>query len=224
MRYLLRFIFLIIIIFNTYVSLNTFGNDLGSDSDNPGNETLLNAFAPGDTITGTVTRTSSVCLKGTPPVIAFTGKDGKSPYTFIYKINEEPEITIQTANGKDTITIKAPTDVAGVFKYTLVNVKDASNKSFFKNNSSQITITVNPPPNTNFDFTNDNTCSGTPIQFSPSLTGSYFYWWEFGDSLTSSLGNPVHEYYATGTSTKDFKIKFRITDPATGCKDSIEKK
>jgi gliding motility-associated-like protein len=207
------------------MSIVSIGNDLKSDSYNPGNETFLDVFAPGDTITGTIARTSSVCLKGTPPVITFTGKEGKSPYTFIYKINDGPEITTNpTLNGKDTLTIKAPTDVAGVFKYTLVNVKDATNKSFFKNNSSQITITVNPPPNTNFDFTNDNTCSGTPIQFSPSLTGSYFYWWEFGDSLTSSLGNPVHEYYATGTSTQDFKIKFRITNPATGCKDSTEKK
>jgi len=114
-------------------------------------------YKPSTSSSGTITGTASVCINGTPPVITFTGKDGIAPYTFIYKINDGAEITTkQTANGKDTIMIKAPTDKDGVFKYTLVKVKDASNTSFFKDNLSEITITVNPPPHAALDITGTN--------------------------------------------------------------------
>jgi len=224
MSYFLRFSFFIICIFFLSASIVSFGNNLESDFYNPGNETLLKASAPGDTITGTITGNASVCQNGIRPVITFTGQDGNAPYIFVYKINSGNEITTnQTASGKDTIMIKAPTDKDGVFKYTLVKVKYASNTSFFKDNSSEITITLNSLPNANFSFTNDNTCAGTPVKFTPVVSGDYSYKWDFGDSIFSTEDIPTHSYKAVGTGSQDFKVKLIVINKTTSCKDSVTK-
>ncbi|MEP1488436.1 MAG: PKD domain-containing protein [Algibacter sp.] len=79
-------------------------------------------------------------------------------------------------------------------------------------------------PIIDFSFNNDNTCSGTPITFTPSVTGDapFTYLWEFGDGLTSTEANPMHEYISLGCVIQSFNTKLTVTD-VNGLNSSITK-
>lgn len=53
---------------------------------------------------------------------------------------------------------------------------------------------------------------------SDSISG-YSYSWNFGDSTTSTLKNPIHNYLSEGT----YKVKLIAIGPSGLCKDSISK-
>jgi len=76
-------------------------------------------------------------------------------------------------------------------------------------------------PTVNFSFSPNNVCASTPVQFTDlSITtpGSVVTWfWDFGDSLTSSIQNPLHTYVDTGS----LKVKLNVSN--NGCKDSASK-
>jgi gliding motility-associated-like protein len=74
-----------------------------------------------------------------------------------------------------------------------------------------------PPPVVNFTFTNDNTCSGTAMQFTSTVTGDgpFIYAWDFSDSSVSSLANPSHVFTSLGCSTVPFTVKLTVTDANT---------
>ncbi len=86
-----------------------------------------------DTVTITVSRvpaaaisgTSSICLNGTAPVVTFTGSNGIAPYRFTYNLNGGTAQTISTTTG-NSVSINAPSNVAGLYNYNLVSVSDAS--------------------------------------------------------------------------------------------------
>jgi FOG: PKD repeat len=69
---------------------------------------------------------NSVCQRGALPVITFSGSGGIAPYTFTYTINDGADLTI-TTSGTETVTLNAPTDVAGKFTYTIKSVTDKDN-------------------------------------------------------------------------------------------------
>ncbi|MBV9962006.1 MAG: T9SS type A sorting domain-containing protein [Parafilimonas sp.] len=95
--------------------------------------------------TATISGTASVCQNAASPVITFTGANGTSPYTFVYKINGGSNQTI-TSTG-NTATINAPTGTTGTFAYTLVSVTDNSSSMCSQSISGQTaTITVNVLP------------------------------------------------------------------------------
>ena len=73
-------------------------------------------LAPAATITGGTT----VCQNAASPLITFTGSGGTAPYTFTYKINNGPDLTVATTSG-NTVTVSAPTGTAGTFTYSLVS-------------------------------------------------------------------------------------------------------
>ncbi|RDC58498.1 hypothetical protein DU508_00385 [Pedobacter chinensis] len=95
------------------------------------------------TATGTIAGTTAVCLNGTAPTITFNGTNGIAPYTFTYNINGGTNQTITTDGTSSSVTITAPTNVAGIFAYNLVNVKDAN---CGQAQTGTATITVNPLP------------------------------------------------------------------------------
>ena len=72
-------------------------------------------------------------------------------------------------------------------------------------------------PDVEFSFTNDGACSGTPVTFTPRVTGTapFTYKWEFDDGTTSTEMNPSHSFTAVGCGTKIFNVKLTVTD-ATG--------
>jgi large repetitive protein len=221
MNYFLRFSLIINFILIASVSSVAFESNFKPEFSNSENETSIIGKIPADPITGTIIGSNSVCLNANKPVITFTGKGGTAPYTFVYQINKVIDISITTAAGKDTITVKAPTNAIGTFAYTLISVKDASSNPQLL--SENAIITVNPLPVVDFSFTNNNTCSGTPIQFTPSIIGAYSYEWDFGDLSNSAINSPTHEFKAIGTGTQIFNVKLTVTDSLTSCRNSITK-
>ncbi|SDF88642.1 gliding motility-associated C-terminal domain-containing protein [Pedobacter terrae] len=95
------------------------------------------------TATATVTGTAAVCINGAPQSIIFTGANGTAPYTFTYNINGGASQTVSTSATSASVTVSAPTNVAGTFAYHLVNVKDAN---CGQTQTGSATITVNALP------------------------------------------------------------------------------
>ncbi|HQA74725.1 PKD domain-containing protein, partial [Flavobacterium sp.] len=163
---------------------------------------------PSATISGTTT----VCQNAASPTITFTGSGGTAPYTFTYTVSGTAgNQTILTTSG-NSVTISAPTNVVGSFTYSLVSVKDGTNTT--QNQSGTAIITVVVPPVVDFTFTNDNSCSGTSIQFNSSVSGSstYAYSWDFGDATpTSSSQNPTHVFTSLGCGTTTFNVTLTVS-------------
>jgi len=76
-------------------------------------------------------------------------------------------------------------------------------------------------PTANFNFAPNNTCAITPVQFtdlSTTTPGAIVQWkWDFGDSVTSALQNPVHIYKDTGSLI----VQFIVSN--NGCTDTASK-
>jgi len=95
--------------------------------------------------TATIQGTLAVCQNEIAPEITFTSAGGIAPYTFTYTLNGESPLTVVTTSG-NTVTLYAPTTVAGTFIYTLTGVQDASGSSCSQAQTGIATITVNPLP------------------------------------------------------------------------------
>lgn len=76
-------------------------------------------------------------------------------------------------------------------------------------------------PVVDFSFSPNNVCASTPIQFtdlSVTSPGALVKWlWDFGDSLSSIVKNPLHTYVDTGL----LKVKLFVSN--NGCIDSAVK-
>ena len=170
-----------------------------------------NVLPPNATISGTTT----VCQNATSPLITFIGSGGTAPYTFTYTINGVAQPPISTTSG-NSVTVNAPTNIAGTFSYNLVNVTDISGA--LQSQSGIATITVSSPPTVNFTFSNNDACSDTVIQFNSIVTGSgsYSYLWDFGDGTpTSTAQNPTHSFTSLGCGTVNFNVVLTVT--GNGC-------
>ncbi|HPS82804.1 MAG TPA: PKD domain-containing protein, partial [Bacteroidales bacterium] len=90
--------------------------------------------------------------------------------------------------------------------------------------SSNITVTVHPIPTVDFRADETNICQATVVHFTGMASPSIQSWvWDFGDpaagaSNSSSMQNPMHAYFETGTYT----VGLSVTTTA-GCKNSIQK-
>ncbi|MBP6181612.1 PKD domain-containing protein [Flavobacterium sp.] len=87
---------------------------------------------------------------------------------------------------------------------------DKSNET----NESKNYRTLVLPPNVDFSFNNNGTCSGTSITFTPIVTGDapFTYQWDFGDGTTSNNSNPTHPFTALGCGFQNFNVKLTVTD------------
>lgn len=167
-----------------------------------------NLVAPSATISGP----SAVCQNAVGQVITFTGSGGTAPYTFTYILGGNPQPVAVSSGNIATVTI--PTGTLGPINYTLVSVHDAATATEQPISGQTVIVTVNAPPIVNFTFTNDNTCSGTSIQFTSSVTGtgSNTYSWDFGDgSALSNLANPTHTFTSLGCGTDTFTVTLTVT-------------
>jgi gliding motility-associated-like protein len=174
------------------------------------------ALAPNGTISGNAT----VCLNDTPePQITFTGSGGSVPYTFTYTLNGGASQTVSTTGTNTSVSLSVSTNIAGTFVYQLQSVSDSTGDIASENGTA--TVTVGNPPNVNFSFNNDNTCSGTPIVFTPNITGNgpFDYNWSFGDGSSSTNMNPTHIYNAEGCGISNFTITLTVIDN-NGCEAS----
>ncbi|WP_296381770.1 PKD domain-containing protein [Winogradskyella sp.] len=176
-------------------------------------ETIL--LPPSATISGTAT----VCLNDTPlPEVTFTGSGGQTPYTFVYTINNGPNLNVSTTGTNTSVTVNVNTNVVGDFVYEIVSVTDNTNDTTLE--SGTVTIIVGAPPTVDFTF-DDNECSGTPVHFLSNITGSspFIYAWTFGDASTSTDQDPTHVYDARGCGFSNFIATLTVTD-SNGCSAS----
>jgi gliding motility-associated-like protein len=198
-----------IIILVVLINFSCFLNAKNSSS-------VYNLVLPSATISGT----TAVCQNAPQPQITFTGSGGTAPYTFKYTISGTTgNQTIATTSG-NTVNVPVLTTTAGTFIYTLVSVTDSSGTQI---QSGTATVTVNALPAIDFTFTNDNSCSGTAIQFTSSVTGTatYTYLWDFGDGNTSTQKNPSYTYTELGCGTVIRTVKLTVI--GGGCSISTTK-
>ena len=140
-----------------------------SDITTPGclSDTIVHSVIVNPLPTGTISGTTTVCINTAPPTITFTATDGTAPYTFTYNINGGAPININTVAG-NTVSILAPTGVAGVFVYTLMSVKNTGSVLCTQNVVGQ-TATVTVLPDHSIVLTspgataNQTVCINTPI-------------------------------------------------------------
>jgi trimeric autotransporter adhesin len=95
--------------------------------------------------TATVSGTTSVCLNAASPLVTFTGASTSPPYTFTYNINGGASQFITTSSG-NSVTVAAPTNIAGTFSYNLLFVQDGSPTTCQQAQSGTATIVVNQLP------------------------------------------------------------------------------
>ncbi|WP_372937713.1 PKD domain-containing protein, partial [Seonamhaeicola sp.] len=72
-----------------------------------------------------------------------------------------------------------------------------------------------PPPVVDFTFNNSGACSGTQVDFTPTVTGNgpFTYLWRFGDdNSTSTSNNPSHTFTALGCGTSNINVTLTVTD------------
>lgn len=175
--------------------------------------TSFNLRAPNATISGT----TQVCRNDTPPPqITFTGSAGDAPYTFTYSINGGAPQTISTTGNNNSVSLNVSTANAGTFTYTLISVEDSNGDE--DTASGTAVVTVGNPPTVSFTFNNQSACSGTPLTFTPNVTGNgpFQYQWNFGDGTTSNQLSPTHVYNATGCGFSNFTARLTVTD-TNGC-------
>jgi uncharacterized protein (TIGR02145 family) len=108
--------------------------------------------SPSATISGTIT----VCKDASSPNITLTGSNGTAPYTFTYAINGGSNLTVTTTTG-NSVTVAAPTNIAGTFTYSLVSVQDAYS---FVSQTGTVDITINQLPTVNIEAVQNVTCTG----------------------------------------------------------------
>ncbi len=93
------------------------------------------------------------------------------------------------------------------------------NKNLVKNDIRTIVA-----PIVDFDFNNDNECSGTPITFTPTVTGDapFTYVWDFGDGNTSTSSNPTYAFTELGCGFQNNNVTLTVTD-VNGASSSVTK-
>ncbi|MFC4232297.1 beta strand repeat-containing protein, partial [Parasediminibacterium paludis] len=107
--------------------------------------TVTNNITVNPLPTATISGTISVCQNATSPSITFTGANATAPYTFSYTINGGAIQTVTTTSD-NSVTVAAPTGVAGTYTYALVSVKDASTTTCTNSVTGTATVTVNALP------------------------------------------------------------------------------
>lgn len=163
--------------------------------------------------TATISGTTSVCQNAAQPQITFTGSGGTAPYTFTYNINGGATLTIATTGTNSSVTVPVSTTTSTTLNYNLISVHDTANPTPEQPSPGIATVIISAPPLVDFTFTNNDTCSGTAMQFSATATGTstYTYAWDFGDSTSSNEQNPLHSFTSLGCGSATFSVKLTVT-------------
>ena len=106
-----------------------------------GNATVVVNSLPSATVAGA----TSICLNGASPNVTFTGSGTTAPYTFTYNINGGANQIVTTTVG-NSVTVAAPTNVAGTFTYNLVSVQDGTATSCNQIQSGATSIIIQSLP------------------------------------------------------------------------------
>lgn len=92
----------------------------------------------------------------------------------------------------------------GAHTYTTSGIYDVTLAGqiigYFSNCTDTFTLQLDIQPDVIASFTYDNSAEPT-IAFMDASTGGQSYWWDFGDTATSTSANPSHTYAGSGTYT-----------------------
>jgi hypothetical protein len=155
--------------------------------------------------TASISGTTQVCQNAPFPQITFTGGNGTAPYTFTYKINGGPDLTVTTSSG-NSVSLAQTTAVASTFNYTLVSVKDASSTQCSQSQSGTAVITVNALPVVSTPQT--ALCTGLSMTLSPTSGGT----WQSSNPAMASVNNAgLVNALSAGV------VSFTFTQTSTGC-------
>ena len=162
--------------------------------------------------TATISGSTSVCLNAPSPLIPFTGAVGQAPFTFRYNVTGGAVQTVTTTTG-NSVTVPAPTGMAGTFVYNLVSVTDGSSTACAQAQTGSATVVVWTLPIANYT-TSTPVCAIGVVNFSDQsdpTVGTLTAWeWDFDDpgsgaKNTSSLRQPsqtdVHRVSGDRTHT-----------------------
>ena len=175
-------------------------NSTGCSQNQPGSAIVTVISLPTATISGT----ASLCQNSViSPLITFIGSNGLPPYTFVYTINGGSAQNVTTTSG-NTVTVAAPTGVAGTFVYSLVSISSAAGCS--QSQSGTATVTVNPLPVLTVTPSASTICNGGSTTLTAS--GATTYNWSPATGLSATTGSSVTAnptatttYTVTGTNS-----------------------
>jgi PKD repeat protein len=197
-----------------------FGDTATSTSQNPvhvyaaaGTYTVrLTVTGPGGT--NTKTQTGYIVVNPAPPVANFSAApvSGRVPLSVTFTDSSTGSITSRMWDFGDTATSTSQNPVhvyAAAGSYTVKLTVTGPGGTDTKTQTSY--IVVNPAaPVANFSATPLRGAAPLSVTFTDSSTGSITGWlWDFGDTATSTLQNPVHRYTAAGFYT----VKLTVTGP-----------
>ena len=127
------------------------------------------------------------------------------------------------AAGLSATNVPNPTASPGVTTVYTLTVTDSQGCT----DSDAVNVTVTAGPTAAFSFNPNNACSGSPVSFINSSTGSGLtYQWNFGDpgsggANTSNLQNPSHIFNTFGCGTQNYTVTLTVTD-VNGCTSSVQ--
>ncbi len=136
----------------------------------------------------------SVCINDPAPTITFTGSQGTAPYTFTYNIDGGANQT-ETSVG-NTATVTAPTNIAGVYTYTITEIVETGVCSATQLVSTTVTVNTLPTVTTGNDTT---LCFGDTYDF--VANGANTYSWDQGIVDGSSVAPPLGTTFYTVIGT-----------------------
>jgi large repetitive protein len=114
-----------------------------------------------------------------------------------------------------SLTRETLASVDCLYKVEYSSTENLNEKPLKVNNAA---FSANTPPTASFTFL-DKQCSSNHVQFTASKaapTASYTYFWDFGDTFSSTVQNPTHKFAVTnGLSSQTFIVTLTITDAIT---------
>ncbi len=164
--------------------------------------------------TATIIGSAEVCLNALTHDILFTGSNGTAPYTFSYRINGGPVLTVTSAASSNSVTVAVPTNTATTYTYTLVSVQEAGSCS--QPQTGSVVTKVNPLPVADFNPSAPN-CQSRSIKFNDASVpnaGTIVTWvWDFGDGSplvtinAPASPNVTHTY----ANAQPYDVKLTVT-------------
>ena len=130
---------------HTFTNIGTFPVKLVSYSTEGCKDSIIHQVTVSPQPTAIISGTTSVCEGSAPPLIIFTGASASAPYTFTYKINGGADQVVTTSSG-NSVTVAAPTNVAGTFVYSLVSVMEGGGSGCSTQVTGSATVTVTSLP------------------------------------------------------------------------------
>ncbi len=176
--------------------------------------------------TNTITKTNYIKIQSIVVNISNAPAGGCIPFTFmpvpaITSVDSIISYSWDLGETGATYNTKFPTHIyntAGNYDLTLtVTAQTGCIEKITIPNG----VRTGTKPIVDFSFSPNNVCASTPVQFtdlSVTSPGAIIKWlWDFGDSTSSTLQNPIHVFEDTGTLIVNFSVS------NNGCIDSAVK-